>query len=284
MRKILLFLIFASIFGLNANAQTFSLGQNPKNANTANLLPYTNDGVSLGVSGTAWSDLFLASGGVINFNAGDVTLTHSANTLTMAGASLGYSFDGTVSGTVGSYTSVASTGTVSGTVGSYTTVSASGTMSASGYTAVQGINLGEDTLHYYKELNNYSCTVSLVGGAGNTTPVYATTSCAYIKVGNWVWVEVYLQGDGGNEGAGTGNVNIALPFTASTININEMRGVIGYGLNNATEYQLSGAIASGGTTIRLRDWTSINATSALTGDEQNNASRLLSLGFWYKAQ
>ena len=32
-----------------------------------------------------WSDLFLASGGVVNFDNGDMTLTHSANTLTFAG-------------------------------------------------------------------------------------------------------------------------------------------------------------------------------------------------------
>ncbi len=47
--------------------------------------PATNDGAALGVSGTAWSDLFLASGAVINWNAGDVTLTHSSNLLAMAG-------------------------------------------------------------------------------------------------------------------------------------------------------------------------------------------------------
>ena len=40
-------------------------------------------------------DLFFASGAVINFDAGDVTLTHSANTLAMAGGNL------TVGGTVG---------------------------------------------------------------------------------------------------------------------------------------------------------------------------------------
>jgi hypothetical protein len=52
--------------------------------NTA-LLPDANDGAALGASGTAWSDLFLASGAVINFNAGDVTITHSADALTIAG-------------------------------------------------------------------------------------------------------------------------------------------------------------------------------------------------------
>jgi hypothetical protein len=58
------------------------------------LSPVTNDGNALGTSSLGWSDLFLASGGVINFNAGDVTLTHSANTLAFAGASSGYSFSG----------------------------------------------------------------------------------------------------------------------------------------------------------------------------------------------
>ena len=35
-----------------------------------------------------WSDLFVASGGVINFNNGDMTLTHSSNTVTVAGGTL----------------------------------------------------------------------------------------------------------------------------------------------------------------------------------------------------
>lgn len=48
--------------------------------------PGANDGGPLGVSGTAWSDLFLASGAVINFNAGNYTITHSAGLLTLNGA------------------------------------------------------------------------------------------------------------------------------------------------------------------------------------------------------
>jgi len=46
------------------------------------LLPDADDGAVLGSSGTAFSDLFLASGGVINWNAGNATLTHSASLLT----------------------------------------------------------------------------------------------------------------------------------------------------------------------------------------------------------
>jgi hypothetical protein len=55
------------------------------NAGGGNVKPSANDGSALGVSGTAFSDLFLASGAVVNFNAGDVTLTHSANALTVGG-------------------------------------------------------------------------------------------------------------------------------------------------------------------------------------------------------
>jgi len=50
-----------------------------------------NDGAYLGVSGTAFSDLFLASGGVINWSEADVTLTHAANLLTLAGGDLAIS-------------------------------------------------------------------------------------------------------------------------------------------------------------------------------------------------
>jgi len=52
---------------------------------TTSVKPVSNDGTSLGESGTAYSDLFLASGAVINFNASDVNITHSSNLLTVSG-------------------------------------------------------------------------------------------------------------------------------------------------------------------------------------------------------
>lgn len=45
--------------------------------NTA-LLPGTSDAAALGSATKMWSDLFLGSGGVIDWNAGDVTVTHFA--------------------------------------------------------------------------------------------------------------------------------------------------------------------------------------------------------------
>jgi len=52
------------------------------------LTPGTSDGTALGTTSLMWSDLFLASGSVINLNNGDVTLTHCSNTLTAAGGTL----------------------------------------------------------------------------------------------------------------------------------------------------------------------------------------------------
>lgn len=52
------------------------------------LYPTTNDGLALGDTTHQYSDLFLAEGGVINWDNGDATLTQSGNDLTLAGASL----------------------------------------------------------------------------------------------------------------------------------------------------------------------------------------------------
>ncbi len=66
------------------------------NVSQYTLVPVTDDGAALGTTALQWSDLFLASGGVVNWNNGDVTLTHAANGLTFAGAANGYLFDAAV--------------------------------------------------------------------------------------------------------------------------------------------------------------------------------------------
>lgn len=55
--------------------------------------PQLNDQAALGSTARQWSDLFLASGGVINFDNGDATVTHAANELIFAGATSGYTFN-----------------------------------------------------------------------------------------------------------------------------------------------------------------------------------------------
>lgn len=48
---------------------------------TTGIEPTSSDGAALGTSSKMFSDLFLASGGVINFNNGNATLTHSTGAL-----------------------------------------------------------------------------------------------------------------------------------------------------------------------------------------------------------
>lgn len=52
------------------------------------LLLGSSDGGALGSTTKQWSDLFLAEGGVINFDNGDATITQAGNVVTLAGADL----------------------------------------------------------------------------------------------------------------------------------------------------------------------------------------------------
>tara|TARA_Y100000034_G_scaffold136703_1_gene215040 strand:- start:1903 stop:2991 length:1089 start_codon:yes stop_codon:yes gene_type:complete len=63
------------------------------NVNTS-LVPVTDDGPALGTGSLKFADLFLGSGSVINFNNGDVTLTHSSGILTLGGSSSTISVSG----------------------------------------------------------------------------------------------------------------------------------------------------------------------------------------------
>src|SRR3990167_7520181 len=51
-----------------------------------NITPDVSDGAALGTTTLMWSDVMLASGAVINFDAGNDTLTHTSGTLTHSGA------------------------------------------------------------------------------------------------------------------------------------------------------------------------------------------------------
>lgn len=99
------------------------------------VLPASNDGAALGSSSASWSDLFLASGGVINFNNGDVTLTHGADTLTLAGGNLVLTA-GNITLTSGNLTVSSGNVSVTGNVSASGTIQSSG--GAIGYTTGAG--------------------------------------------------------------------------------------------------------------------------------------------------
>lgn len=87
------------------------------------VYPFANDGAALGSGTNSFSDLFLASGGVINFNNGDVTLTHAANLLTFAGASNGYTFTEKITPSGGIVGTTTNDDATTGLVGEYQTAS-----------------------------------------------------------------------------------------------------------------------------------------------------------------
>ena len=64
----------------------------------SNFTPTTSDGAALGTTALMWSDLFLASAAVINFNSGDVLITHSSNLLTITGGGLTMGATGAAAG------------------------------------------------------------------------------------------------------------------------------------------------------------------------------------------
>lgn len=55
---------------------------------TTSLVPTANDGAALGSGTNQFSDLYLASGGVVNFDNGDMTITDGTNALAFAGGNV----------------------------------------------------------------------------------------------------------------------------------------------------------------------------------------------------
>lgn len=132
----------------------------------------------------------------------------------------------------------------------------------------------------------FTPTPTLVGGAGNTVPVYSTNTGTYTKLLNKVFCDIYLTGDGGAEGAGTGVLNLALPFTASSSNPSSYisAGII---INGTETNPCYVKIAGSATTaaLAMQSDTAGAVTSALvdvTGADQNNATRTIRVQFFYE--
>jgi hypothetical protein len=135
-------------------------------------------------------------------------------------------------------------------------------------------------ISYWK---TFTPNLTLVGGAGNTVPVYTTNSGRYLQIGKLVYVDVILDGDGGAEGAGTGVVNIALPITAGASKLNgDLEYPVGTGANGSGPEILTGSIAQSGTTIALQRQFEIRSIPNLKGVDQNNSARSIRLHFWYE--
>src|SRR5262245_11765220 len=84
-------------FSVDKDGKVTSTGtlNSPGSVTTVNIQPAVNDGAPLGVSGTAFADLIIASGGHINYAAGIWIETHSAGVVTIAPGELRITTPGT---------------------------------------------------------------------------------------------------------------------------------------------------------------------------------------------
>lgn len=178
----------------------------------ANLTPSSSDGAALGTSSLMFADLFLASGGTINFNASDVTVTHSTNTLAFAGASSGYTFDaaplpassdGAALGSASVMWSdlfLASGAVINFNNGNFTATHTAGVLTLSG-----------DLLWGGAAWSSWAPTIS--ASAGTITTV-GTTVARYKQFGKMVAfaLDVTIT----TNGTGSGFFRFTLPVTAST--------------------------------------------------------------------
>jgi len=158
---------------------------------SANLLaPETSDGAALGSATKMWSDAFLASGAVINFNNGDVTMTHAANSLTFDGGAVSFNDNVTLGNAATDV--ITATGQLTASAG----ITTPDLFVASG--SATGMEIKEGGNNYMTFITNQSA-----GGAisvGNSTfsgmfPLIdsAITLGAHTAAGRFAWSKLHVD-------------------------------------------------------------------------------------------
>jgi hypothetical protein len=175
---------------------------------SANLSPATTDVGSLGTSALNWSDLFLDSGAVVNFDSGNVTVTHGANLLTFAGASSGYLFSA----------GLIPTANDAGALGS-ATASWSDLFLANG--AVINFNNGDVTI-------THSADKLTVAGSGDIQ--LSSGGDVIVDTGNLTLTNGNVVHTAGNYTFSSGSLNLA----AGTASVHPLKLTAGTNLTTAT--------------------------------------------------
>jgi hypothetical protein len=255
------------------------------------LSPAVSDGNALGTSALPWADLFLASGGVIDFAAGNATVTHSSGALAFGVAAA--SFTGTVDA-AGNFSVATSKFTVAAASGN-TVVG--GTLGVTGATTVAALTTSGD-------LTVGSSKVTMAAATGNTAiggtlSVTGTTTAAAVTTSGDVTVgssKVTMAAATGNTAIGgtlaiTGATTAAAVTASGTVTgatfvpssasvpSNGMylpsANTLGWAVNSAAELQLTSTAlspaASGGSTLGTTSlpWAGLNIGSGGTIDFAN---------------
>lgn len=236
------------------------------------LFPATSDTAALGSTTLMWSDLFLAAGGVINFNNGDVTLTHTTNQLLFAGASAGYLFDAVVVPTTSDGAALGNTanmwsdlflasgGVINFNNGNYTLTHSAGLLTGSGAFSVgtsAAITSGTHELGHASDttLSRDSAGVLAVEGV----PLYSqipqnSQSAAYTLVLADAQKHIYHPGSDNNARTFTipANSSVAYPIGTCLTFVNAINTVtIAITTDTMT---LAGAGTTGSRTLAANGW------------------------------
>jgi len=155
-----------------------------------NVHPGSNDGAALGVAGTGWSDLFLASGAVLNFHSGDVTITHSANALVFDGG--GVTFNDNV--TLGNATSdvITAAGQLTASAG----ITTPDIFVASG--SAKALEIKEGANNYLTFVTNQSSGGAITVGGNDFSGIFPSvdstvTLGAHSAAGRFAWSKLHVD-------------------------------------------------------------------------------------------
>jgi hypothetical protein len=175
-RKVIFKTSTGLVFKVGATVETF-----------VNIIPGTDDGAALGDTTHNFSDLFLATGAVLNYANGNVAITHSSGILTMGTGEMRITTPGTNSASV---VTVGGTQTLTGKTfvapvlgaATGTSVAVTGALTSSG-TAGVGYSTGAGGAVTQASsrttgvtLNKTTGAITLVSAAGSATPASFTVT------------------------------------------------------------------------------------------------------------
>jgi hypothetical protein len=172
-------------------ALTISTGTESTSTTTGTLI--VTGGIGFSGDMYVGDDIFMAATGVINFGAGDITITGGTNTLAIAGASVGVTADGPISVTIAALTAGDA---YSGIKSSVTCAAPSNAIGAAGY--VEATYTGTGAGHFYAFGSWINFGASAVTGAyhvcAQDNGVYGTVTATNTRLIFGLKMEAIITG------------------------------------------------------------------------------------------
>ena len=193
---------------------------------TAAFQPSTSDGYALGTAAAMWSDLFLASGGVINWNNGDITITEAADQLQFALAT-SYSFDNNIVTSIASFSLINTNATTVNFAGAATTIAIGAAASVTTWTgrsiSLTGANSTNNTTLTVENTSNAAAAAhAILNISVGGTPSTGDAQVRWTIPGGTSWYMGSDNSDSDNLKIGQGTTvgsSVVAHFTLQTMRL-----------------------------------------------------------------